>query len=154
MCAHRFHSRYQEGQQKSLQGFVCVTLNIPSVSKANGIVPFSRLVSRVVNTHGPQTHSETAPSPATSHCTPTPAILERLQNMETHLGLFKNQPVPQDVYSRLKALEERILHLESTSPEYFDGAFRLQNHKEEEEAIMKIDQRMEELRQKLHPKSN
>ena len=69
--------------------------------------------------------------------------------MEKHLGLFKNQPVSQDVYARLKALEDRILHLESTSPEYLDGAFRLQNHREEEEAMNKVERRMEELRHKL-----
>ncbi|KAI9558650.1 hypothetical protein GHT06_015439 [Daphnia sinensis] len=107
-------------------------------------------VSRCVNMWGPQTHSEVpALSSATTQLKPTPAIQERLQNMEKHLGLVKEQPIPLDVYGRLKALEDRILHLESISPEYFDGSLNLQNNREEEDMMAKIDQRMEELRRKL-----
>jgi len=100
---------------------------------------------------GPQTHSEVpVPSSANTQLNPTPAIQERLQNMEKHLGLnTKEQPIPLDVYGRLKALEDRILHLEGISPEYFDGPFTLQNNKDDEDMMSKIDQKMEELRRKL-----
>lgn len=99
---------------------------------------------------GPQTHSEVpAQSTANTQLNPTPAIQERLQNMEKHLGLVKEQPVPLDVYERLKALEDRILHLESISPEYFDGPFNLQSIKEDDEMVSRIDNRIEELRRKL-----
>lgn len=107
-------------------------------------------MSRCVNMWGPQTHSEVpAQSTANTKLYPTPAIQERLQNMEKHLGLVKEQPVPQDVYERLKLLEDRILHLESISPEYFDNPFNLQGNKEDDEMITKIDSRIEELRRKL-----
>jgi hypothetical protein len=42
---------------------------------------------------------------------------ERLSNAERHLKL--HGPVPKDIYSRLKQIEDRILHLEGLSPEYF-----------------------------------
>ncbi|XP_046458269.1 molybdopterin synthase catalytic subunit-like [Daphnia pulex] len=108
-------------------------------------------VSRCVNMWGPQTHSEVpAPSSVNTKLNPTPAIQERLQNMEKHLGFnSREQPIPLDVYGRLKALEDRILHLESISPEYFDGPFNLQNNKEDEDLISKIEQKMDELRRKL-----
>lgn len=57
--------------------------------------------------------------------------------------------MPQDVYARLKALEDRILYLESTSPEYFDDVSRIQAKKEDDEVLSKIDHRMEELKKKL-----
>jgi hypothetical protein len=44
-------------------------------------------------------------------------IEERLNNAERHLKL--HGPVPKDIYSRLKKIEDRILHLEGLSPEYF-----------------------------------
>lgn len=59
------------------------------------------------------------PKIATTSC--PPAIEERLRNAELHLGLnnaLTNRPVPKDVYARLKDLEDRILFLEGTSPEY------------------------------------
>lgn len=47
---------------------------------------------------------------------PTNGIEERLQNVETELSFHK--AVPRDIYRRLKAIEDRLLHLESISPEY------------------------------------
>ena len=38
--------------------------------------------------------------------------------LESHV-FGSHRPVPQDVYARLKALEERVLFLEGVSPEYF-----------------------------------
>ncbi|XP_060519744.1 molybdopterin synthase catalytic subunit [Cylas formicarius] len=47
---------------------------------------------------------------------PPNGIEERLQNLECQLSL--NTAVPKNVYKRLKLLEDRLLLLESTSPEY------------------------------------
>ncbi|XP_067007419.1 molybdopterin synthase catalytic subunit [Anabrus simplex] len=44
-------------------------------------------------------------------------VEERLSNAEEHLQICG--PVPKDVYARLKQIENRILYLESLSPEYF-----------------------------------
>jgi len=111
------------------------------------------LVSRVVNVCGPQTHDAgvvAATKPAVAGTTTShPGIEERLSNMEQHLGLQKNQSLPSDVYARLKQLEDRLLYLESVSPEYLDGDLRLIGHKNEDEALGKIDQRIVELRRKL-----
>uniref|UniRef100_K1RX47 MAP3K12-binding inhibitory protein 1 n=1 Tax=Magallana gigas TaxID=29159 RepID=K1RX47_MAGGI len=89
-------------------------------------------VTRVVNLQGPQTQ--------VSQSDPVPAIKkepmedpgfsggmeERLQNIETHLKLDKRKSVAHseqrtDLFSRVKKMEERILYLESLSPEYFRG---------------------------------
>lgn len=47
-----------------------------------------------------------------------PALDERLTSTEKILGI--NRPVPRDVYDRIKKIEERLLFLESISPEYRD----------------------------------
>lgn len=41
---------------------------------------------------------------------------ERLQNVECQLSL--TTPVPKNIYSRLAAIEDKLLYLESVSPEY------------------------------------
>lgn len=46
-------------------------------------------------------------------------IEERLHNLENILKIGPEMPVPKDVYARLKAVEDRVLHLEGISPEYF-----------------------------------
>jgi len=51
-----------------------------------------------------------------SHSGINPAVEERVKNAEVHLGV--SQPVPKDIYARLKVLEDRILQLEGLSPEY------------------------------------
>ena len=91
-------------------------------------------MSRVTNICGPSAENVDS----------TPAIQERLQNIERHIGIVKHHPIPEDIYKRLKALEERILFLESTSPEYFSPDF-----KKEEEVMNRIDKRIAELRHKL-----
>lgn len=48
-----------------------------------------------------------------------PGIEERLHNLENVLKIGPEMPVPKDVYARLKAVEDRVLHLEGISPEYF-----------------------------------
>ena len=45
------------------------------------------------------------------------AIEERIQNIEVHLDLMRDS-VPSDIYSRIKEAENRLLFLESISPEY------------------------------------
>ncbi|XP_010765357.1 MAP3K12-binding inhibitory protein 1 isoform X2 [Notothenia coriiceps] len=90
------------------------------------------LVTRVVNTYGPQTHSgggqgeagDPQRGPMLRDCG-NAAIEERLQNIETHLRLPTAGPVPLSVYQRLKKLEDRILELEGLSPEYFQSTNHL-----------------------------
>ncbi|XP_046874052.1 MAP3K12-binding inhibitory protein 1 [Hypomesus transpacificus] len=88
-------------------------------------------VTRVVNTYGPQTRggqSQEGPvgsmgpemGPPIRTCGNS-AIEERLHNIETHLKLPTEGPVPLSVYQRLKKLEDRILELEGLSPEYFQS---------------------------------
>ncbi|XP_060600289.1 MAP3K12-binding inhibitory protein 1-like [Ruditapes philippinarum] len=81
-------------------------------------------VSRVVNMYGPQTRAlgqRVNERPDNSEHKPATNMMdgieERLANMEKHLKLTGSSK--SDVYSRLKNLEERILFLESLSPEYF-----------------------------------
>ncbi|KAL3287140.1 hypothetical protein HHI36_001619 [Cryptolaemus montrouzieri] len=47
---------------------------------------------------------------------PPNGVEERLQNLESQLTLTTH--VPKNIYKRLKFLEERMLRLESISPEY------------------------------------
>lgn len=47
---------------------------------------------------------------------PPNGIEERLQNLECQLSL--TTAVPKNIYNRLKSLEDRLLYLESVSPEY------------------------------------
>ncbi|XP_058843502.1 MAP3K12-binding inhibitory protein 1-like isoform X2 [Acipenser ruthenus] len=83
-------------------------------------------VTRVINTYGPQTRPDRGgepcvkPSSVPIDCG-SPAIEERLQNIEAHLKLTTGGPVPLNIYQRLKILEDRILELEGLSPEYFQS---------------------------------
>lgn len=79
-------------------------------------------VSRVVNMYGPQTNvlnvgNQSPLKPINQETSTLEGIEERLSNMEDHLSLPGMKK--EDVYRRLKCLEERILFLESLSPEYF-----------------------------------
>ncbi|KXJ08204.1 MAP3K12-binding inhibitory protein 1 [Exaiptasia diaphana] len=49
-----------------------------------------------------------------------PSVTERLHNLENHLGFSSGGPVAHDIYEVLKQLENRVLFLESLSPEYFN----------------------------------
>uniref|UniRef100_A0A4W5Q1C4 MAP3K12 binding inhibitory protein 1 n=1 Tax=Hucho hucho TaxID=62062 RepID=A0A4W5Q1C4_9TELE len=92
-------------------------------------------VTRVVNTYGPQTRrggglgggalgeAEEQQRAMVSRDCGNPAIEERLHNIETHLKLPTEGPVPLSVYQRLKKLEDRILELEGLSPEYFQSSY-------------------------------
>lgn len=57
---------------------------------------------------------------------PRNGIEERLQNLEVQLCLEK--PIPINIYKRLKLLEDRLLYLESISPEYINFWVSLQNY--------------------------
>lgn len=86
-------------------------------------------------------------------------IEERLHNVESHLKIVPGGPVPQDIYTRLKAVEDRLLHLEGISPEYFgDKKIKIpekQSYKKEIKAVeddislSEIDLRIHHLKMKL-----
>ncbi|XP_019640972.1 PREDICTED: MAP3K12-binding inhibitory protein 1-like [Branchiostoma belcheri] len=136
-------------------------------------------VCRVVNPYGPQTRQtpvprSTTPSqtvvksePGTSPAVPSTAaavsegIEERLRNMESHLKVKSGTQVNTDIYSRLKQLENRILHLEGLSPEYFQlgPAIKFQkqepgSHVHQDMSIEEIDERMKALRESLLSKKD
>jgi len=78
------------------------------------------LVHRVLNTWGPQTIDQSSLRRGlvndTNSINDFPILNERISASEHRMGI--NKPVPKDVYERLKNIEDRILHLESISPEY------------------------------------
>ncbi|XP_050316320.1 molybdopterin synthase catalytic subunit isoform X2 [Anthonomus grandis grandis] len=69
-------------------------------------------VERVLNTY----HRDQKNSDYMTKYIPKNGIEERLQILETQLSLDK--AVPKNIYQRLKHLEDRLLLLESLSPEY------------------------------------
>ncbi|KAL0114442.1 hypothetical protein PUN28_011596 [Cardiocondyla obscurior] len=79
-------------------------------------------VHRVLNAWGPQTieHSvlrkPVTNSPSFNALDCFPILNDRISTTEQMIGI--NKPVPKDIYARLKNIEDRILHLESISPEY------------------------------------
>ncbi|XP_043272710.1 molybdopterin synthase catalytic subunit [Venturia canescens] len=83
-------------------------------------------VHRVLNSRGPQTMDPLMLFAETNKCSKKnssqasdyPALEERLDLSEKYLGLAK--PVPRDIYERMKKIEDKILYLESVSPEYKD----------------------------------
>lgn len=87
------------------------------------------LVRKVVNHCGPQTRDSTAQSTdmglisrARGRQPDEPTnwgLEERIGNMEAHMCIYSGGPVPKDLYQRVQLLENRVLHLESISPEYF-----------------------------------
>ncbi|XP_048394316.1 MAP3K12-binding inhibitory protein 1 isoform X1 [Stegostoma tigrinum] len=121
-------------------------------------------VSRVVNTYGPQTRTEGVEASLQKRETVTqncgnPAVEERLQNMETHLKLPTDGPVPIDIYQRIKRLEDRILHLEGLSPEYFQHVnFPSKRRKAHETmqgySLIEIDEKINALKAVLLQKAN
>ncbi|XP_042231712.1 molybdopterin synthase catalytic subunit-like isoform X2 [Homarus americanus] len=86
-------------------------------------------------------------------------VEERLHSLEDHLKLIPGAPVPRDVYARLKAVEDRVLHLESISPEYFRNkeillpmtSSRQKEIKaaEDDLSIEELDRKLYELKRKL-----
>lgn len=116
-------------------------------------------VSRVLNMYGPQTRALSSP---VKHEKPQEdgmrtGIEERLFNMEQHLRIAGSSK--SDVFSRLKSLEERILFLESLSPEYFSSGppppkrhrseVRKSETPDEEMSLSEIDSRIQALKESL-----
>ncbi|XP_046422745.1 molybdopterin synthase catalytic subunit isoform X1 [Neodiprion fabricii] len=125
-------------------------------------------VHRVLNPWGPQVadlstlqkttrnHSNQS-SPATY----LPALEERLVTSENHIGV--KGPVPKDVYQRLKRIEDRILYLESLSPEYRqfwqgqeDRSFKssYQPVRKRTFSTAELDTKLQELESKYTKKAN
>ncbi|CAH0551808.1 unnamed protein product [Brassicogethes aeneus] len=70
-------------------------------------------VQRVLNAYS---HRDQTNSDYLKHYIPKNGIEERLQNLECQLSL--ETPTPKNIYKRIKMLEDRLMHLESISPEY------------------------------------
>ncbi|XP_015591138.1 molybdopterin synthase catalytic subunit [Cephus cinctus] len=115
-CCHRDQTEEKEGSCARVDAILIRRKDSKSHMK----------VHRVLNPWGPQTVD-----PSTLYKTSTlphhfpnmkkaysSALEERLSTSEKLLGM--NGPVPRDVYERLKNIEDRLLHLESISPEYKD----------------------------------
>ncbi|XP_025298335.1 MAP3K12-binding inhibitory protein 1 isoform X6 [Vulpes vulpes] len=123
----------------------------------------SYLVSRVVNTYGPQTRPEGIqgsghkPNSMLRDCG-NQAVEERLQNIEAHLRLQTGGPVPRDIYQRIKKLEDKILELEGISPEYFQsvsfsGKRRKVQPPQQNYSLAELDEKISALKQALLRKS-
>lgn len=103
----------------------CARVDAVFVSHTSNATKSRVNVKRIFNTHGPQTHGFTTSqwsrhrrgADGDSETYALAAIEERLANAEGHLGLGPETKA--NVFERLQALEERILFLESLSPEYF-----------------------------------
>jgi len=123
-------------------------------------------VTRVHNLYGPQTlpcHNKgTGPVQPRTLATQLrdrkplfnipDGVEERLRNIETHVG--RKQGMPKDVFERLRILENRVLFLESLSPEYFDhGSVPKLNHHElylkREHSIDKKDMNLTDINARL-----
>lgn len=125
-------------------------------------------VSRVAHAYGPQTRphlirAENVKVDTFFQRSPqkrdkNEGLEERLHNMESFLRLRQGQRVPENVYERIKVLEERILHLESISPEYFSitpTAFkrqRLSQSMSEDTDLDDINNRIKQLEESLKKK--
>uniref|UniRef100_H2YAE7 MAP3K12-binding inhibitory protein 1 n=1 Tax=Ciona savignyi TaxID=51511 RepID=H2YAE7_CIOSA len=119
-------------------------------------------VSKVENQEGPQTQIDSQGNWLATNIKPEPqfdyyaphGVQERLRNLEQHVGI-KSSTVPKEVYARLRTLEERVLELEATSPEYFDthetSSNRSRNPSKDESqfTIDEIDDRIRYLKRKL-----
>ncbi|XP_067680639.1 MAP3K12-binding inhibitory protein 1-like [Haliotis asinina] len=118
-------------------------------------------ISRVVNPYGPQTRLiPEGPRQrfdlnlkSQSH-----GFEERMRNIEAHLKLPFTDGSKLDVYTRLKALEDRILFLEGLSPEYFQNVPGPKRQKEvpavvkdplQEMSLQDIDDRIQVLQSAL-----
>ncbi|XP_011640494.1 molybdopterin synthase catalytic subunit isoform X2 [Pogonomyrmex barbatus] len=108
-------------------------------------------VHRVLNTWGPQTidRSILSNSVTINASDYSPILDDRISATERIIGI--NKPVPKDIYKRLKNIEDRILYLESISPEYkeFWVTEQMNNLKDISKPIQKRTYSMAELDFKL-----
>nr|XP_060615057.1 MAP3K12-binding inhibitory protein 1 isoform X1 [Anolis sagrei ordinatus] len=119
-------------------------------------------VSRVVNTYGPQTRSESGYGSCHKNSVfrdcGNQAVEERLQNIEAHLRLQTGRPVPKDIYQRIKKLEDKILELEGMSPEYFQAmnlsGKRRKIQQNQDYSLAELDEKINALKQTLLRKTN
>ncbi|XP_026824734.1 MAP3K12-binding inhibitory protein 1-like [Ooceraea biroi] len=111
-------------------------------------------VHRVLNTWGPQTVDQsilkTLANDANDTISCSPILDNRISEAECIVGI--NKPVPKDIYKRLKNIEDRILYLESISPEYkeFWVADDINNLKGLSKSTQKRTYSMAELDSKLY----
>ncbi|KAJ8356227.1 hypothetical protein SKAU_G00190210 [Synaphobranchus kaupii] len=119
-------------------------------------------VTRVMNRYGPQTwvggHRDLSGLKQSIAPCGNPAIEERLQNIEAHLNLTANRPVPQNIYQRLKCMEDRILELEGLSPEYFQSTGNLHKRSKatpsQAYSLTELDRKINALKASLLKKTN
>ncbi|XP_046571148.1 MAP3K12-binding inhibitory protein 1-like isoform X2 [Haliotis rubra] len=118
-------------------------------------------ISRVVNPYGPQTRL--IPEGPRQRFdlnmkSQSAGFEERMRNIEAHLKLPLTDGSKSDVYTRLKALEDRILFLEGLSPEYFQNVPGPKRQKEvpavvkdplHEMSLQDIDDRIQALQSSL-----
>ncbi|XP_073466115.1 MAP3K12-binding inhibitory protein 1 isoform X2 [Aquarana catesbeiana] len=87
-------------------------------------------------------------------CARTDAVFTPFPGFKSHI---KGQPVPKDIYQRIKKLEDRILELEGISPEYFQSMDMSNKRKKvlpsQRYSLMELDQKINALRQTLLQKS-
>ncbi|XP_076809017.1 MAP3K12-binding inhibitory protein 1-like [Clavelina lepadiformis] len=123
-------------------------------------------VQRVINDVGPQMQIDSqgawcAPihkdNKGTSDKSLHYGVEERLSNLEHHVGCERKKS-PKEIYARLKAVEERVLQLESMSPEYFlanatsapPTRSRSSSMEEKQQnSLIEIDDRIRYLKEKL-----
>ncbi|XP_070159163.1 molybdopterin synthase catalytic subunit-like isoform X1 [Polyergus mexicanus] len=117
-------------------------------------------VHRVLNTWGPQTidqsllHKAIMNNTNYNNTNGFPVLDDRISTVECIIGI--NKPVPKDIYERLKNIEDRILYLESISPEYkkFWVRENITNLKSISTCIQKRTYSMAELDFKLYEVKN
>ncbi|KAH0551307.1 hypothetical protein KQX54_001452 [Cotesia glomerata] len=85
-------------------------------------------VHRVYNPHGPQTNFSSSNESNQQNTSGNSVLDERLSESEKFLGISK--PVPRDIYERVKKIEDKLLYLESISPEYRNICIRQQTDKD------------------------
>ena len=90
--------------------------------------PGHLLVRRVYNESGPQHYHSYLPQSIVG-------INQRVNSVEKSLGI-PPPPLSPEIYERLKKIEDRLMVLEATSPEYFSNDF-LQNLSEKSNRTQK-----------------
>lgn len=92
-------------------------------------------VQRVFNAYN---HRDQTTSDYMTKFIPKNGVEERLENVECQLSL--KTPVPKNVYQRLKAIEDRLLHLESISPEYIMFWDKANLQKKEKKKVFSLEE--------------